>query len=96
MAKVNHHIYGHIYVRFDVQIICKTAATTVMPLLAAALYIGQFVSPFVVTPIAQKCFAGYPQGAFAVGCVLSVVMLVQVIATRKFQSLPPKNLQPRK
>lgn len=71
----------------------KTAATTVMPLLSAALYVGQFVSPLIVTPIAQKCFAGYAQGAFAVGCVLSVVMLLQVTATRKFQSLPPVDTQ---
>ena len=68
----------------------KTAATTVMPLLSAALYWGQFVSPLIVTPLAKCCFPNMPQGAFMIGCVLSAVMLLQVVATRHFQSLPPE------
>lgn len=68
----------------------KTAATTVMPLLSAALYLGQFVSPLIVTPLAKWWFPNMPQGAFMVGCVLSGVMLLQVAATRKFQSLQPE------
>ena len=31
----------------------KEAATTVMPLLSAALYLGQFLSPLIVSPIAS-------------------------------------------
>lgn len=68
----------------------KTAATTVMPLLSIALYLGQFVSPLIVTPLARCCFPDMPQAPFAVGCLLSILLLLQVISTRQFQSLPPK------
>lgn len=68
----------------------RTAATTVMPLLSIALYLGQFVLPLVVTPVARCCFPDMPQAPFAVGCVLSLLLLLQVIFTRRFQSLPPE------
>lgn len=68
----------------------RTAATTVMPLLSMALYLGQFVSPLVVSPLAEWWFPDMPQGPFAVGCVLSLLLLLQVIFTRRFQSLPPE------
>lgn len=29
-----------------------------------------------------------PQAPFAVGCILSFLMLLQVVSTRRFQSLP--------
>lgn len=62
----------------------RTAATTVMPLLSMALYLGQFVSP-----LAEWWFPDMPQGPFAVGCLLSLLLLLQVVSTRRFQSLPP-------
>lgn len=67
----------------------RTAATTVMPLLSMALYLGQFVSPLVVSPLAEWWFPDMPQGPFAVGCLLSLLLLLQVVSTRRFQSLPP-------
>ena len=68
----------------------RTAATTVMPLLSMALYLGQFVSPLVVSPLAEWWFPNMPQGPFAVGCLLSLLLLLQVVSTRRFQSLPPE------
>lgn len=67
----------------------RDSATTVMPLLSASLYLGQFVSPLVVTPL-SRCFPGDPTAAYKVGCLLSLLFLLQVFATRHFQSLPPE------
>ncbi len=69
----------------------RDSATTVMPLLSAALYLGQFVSPLVVMPVSRWLFAGDITGPYKVGCMMSIVMLLQVWATRHFQSLPPKD-----
>ena len=68
----------------------KNSATTVMPLLSAALYLGQFVSPLVVMPLSRMFFGTADITApYKVGILLSIVFLVQVYATRHFQSLPP-------
>jgi len=68
----------------------KTSATTVMPLLSAALYLGQFVSPIVVMPLARGLFGVEDITApYKVAMLLSVLFLFQVWATRHFQSLPP-------
>lgn len=66
----------------------KEAATTVMPLLSAALYTGQFVSPLIVSPIASA--AG--TSPYAVGVVIALIYLLQAFLTRKKQMLP-ENLQ---
>ncbi len=70
----------------------KQSATTVMPLLSAALYLGQFVSPIIVTPLA-RCLFGEEDltGAYKVGILISVLYLAQVWLTRNFQSLPPEH-----
>lgn len=68
----------------------KNSATTVMPLLSAALYLGQFVSPIVVMALAQAFCHGQVSGPYQVGIALSLVFLFQVWATRHFQSLPPE------
>lgn len=68
----------------------KNSATTVMPLLSAALYLGQFVSPIVVMSLAQAFCPGQVSGPYQVGIALSLVFLFQVWATRHFQSLPPE------
>ena len=34
----------------------RDSATTVMPLLSAALYLGQFVSPLIVMPMSKGLF----------------------------------------
>ena len=68
----------------------KNSATTVMPLLSAALYLGQFVSPIVVTPASRMLFGPSDlTGPYKVGILLCLVFLVQVYFTRHFQSLPP-------
>ena len=68
----------------------KNSATTVMPLLSAALYLGQFVSPIVVTPASRILFGQADlTGPYKVGIVLCLTFLVQVYFTRHFQSLPP-------
>lgn len=70
----------------------KEAAVTVMPLISASLYFGQFISPVVVSPMATKLFgSGDIFGSYKVGLIISFVYLLQVFATRKFQSLPPEN-----
>jgi len=68
----------------------KNSATTVMPLLSAALYLGQFVSPLVVIPLSRACFGTSATGPYLVGILLCIVFLIQVYTTRHFQSLPPE------
>ena len=69
----------------------RDSATTVMPLLSAALYLGQFVSPLIVMPLSRSLFGVEDiLGPYKVGAVFSIVFLLQVCATRNFQSLPPK------
>ena len=67
----------------------KNSATTVMPLLSAALYLGQFLSPMIVMPLAQA-IGGDLTAPYKVGVAASLVFLFQVWATRHFQSLPPE------
>ncbi|MBR1766021.1 MAG: MFS transporter [Bacteroidales bacterium] len=66
----------------------RDAATTVMPLISAALYLGQFVSPLIVSPIANSL--GGTQAPYVVAAALSVVFLSQTWLTRKHHALPPK------
>jgi len=69
----------------------KDSATTVMPLLSAALYLGQFISPLVVLPLGRALFGSADTLApFKVGVIFCVIFLVQVFLTRNFQSLPPQ------
>ena len=69
----------------------STAAITVMPLLSAALYLGQFLSPLIVTPLASVLFGnGDIAGPYKVGIIISIIFFAQVWATRHFQSLPPE------
>jgi MFS family permease len=59
----------------------KEAATTVMPLLSAALYLGQFLSPLIVSPMANA--TGAP--AYGVGACIAGIYLLQAFLTRKKQ-----------
>ena len=68
----------------------RNSATTVMPLLSAALYLGQFLSPLIVMPLSRTLFGTDLTAPYKVGILLCLVFLVQVWATRHFQSLPPK------
>ena len=62
----------------------KEAATTVMPLLSAALYLGQFLSPLLVSPAASA--AG--TSPYTIGVCFAIVYLLQAFLTRKKQMLP--------
>lgn len=64
----------------------KDSATTVMPLISAALYLGQFVSPLIVTPLARLTDAG----VYLVAVGLSLIYLLQTFLTRRFHRLPPR------
>lgn len=71
----------------------RNSATTVMPLLSAALYLGQFVSPLVVSPIARLLDyngCGGVAAPYKVGVALALLFLLQTFTTRHYQSLPPK------
>ena len=62
----------------------KEAATTVMPLLSAALYLGQFLSPLIVSPVASATGTS----PYFVGVGIAALYLLQAILTRKKQMLP--------
>ena len=68
----------------------KNSATTVMPLLSAALYLGQFISPLIVIPMSKALFGADDIVApYKVGILSCLIFLLQVYSTRHFQSLPP-------
>lgn len=67
----------------------KNAATTVMPLISASLYLGQFISPIVVSPLASSFFPGDMFAPYKIGTIIAALYLLQSILTRKFQSIPP-------
>lgn len=62
----------------------KEAATTVMPLLSAALYLGQFLSPLIVSPAATATGTS----PYVIAICISIVYLLQAVLTRKKQMLP--------
>ncbi len=59
----------------------RDAATTVMPLLSAALYLGQFLSPLIVSPAA----AAVHTSPYMIGVVISIIYLLQSFLTRNKQ-----------
>lgn len=67
----------------------KMAVASVMPLLSAALYLGQFTSPIIITATSQSLFGDDLRGPYKVGIIIAAIYMVQVITTRHFQSLPP-------
>ncbi len=62
----------------------KDAATTVMPLLSAALYLGQFLSPLIVSPLSEATRLS----PYLIGALIAVLYLLQAFLTRKKQMLP--------
>lgn len=64
----------------------RDAAVTVMPLISAALYLGQFLSPLVVTPLSR--LSGCTQYHVAAG--VAVLYLMQAWLTRRHHALPPE------
>lgn len=67
----------------------KMAVASVMPILSIALYVGQFISPLIVTPISKSIFGDDAHGPYKIGIMIAFIFLIQVISTRHFQSLPP-------
>ena len=66
----------------------KEAASTVMPLLSAALYLGQFLSPLIVTPLGSLCFGATDLLApFKAGVLIAIIYLLQAFLTRKSHSV---------
>lgn len=64
----------------------KQAASTVMPLLSIALYLGQFLSPLLITPLGELCFgADDILVPFKLGFIVGIVFLLQAYLTRKQQ-----------
>ena len=64
----------------------KEAASTVMPLLSIALYLGQFLSPLLVTPLGNLCFGSTDLlSPFKAGVIIGFVYLIQAFLTRKKQ-----------
>ena len=65
----------------------KDAAVTVMPLISASLYLGQFLSPLIVEPISRSI--GGTNAPYIVAMFIAVLFLVQVFLTRRHHALPP-------
>lgn len=66
------------------------AAVTVMPLISASLYLGQFLSPILVNPL-SSLFGNQPSSPYFVACLLAILYLLQTILTRNHHALPPNN-----
>lgn len=67
----------------------RDAATTVMPLLSAALYLGQFLSPLIISPAATAAHTS----PYMVGVAIAVLYLIQAFLTRHKQMLPTPPVQ---
>ena len=63
----------------------KDAATTVMPLISAALYLGQFTSPLIITPLSR--LVDSPFSPYLIGVLFGLLYLIQAYASRKYQAL---------
>ena len=63
----------------------KDAATTVMPLISAAMYLGQFTSPLIVSPISEALGGG--NSPYLVGVIISILFLLQAFVSRKYQAI---------
>lgn len=70
----------------------KDAATTVMPLISASLYLGQFISPIIVNPLSKALFNQNDiSSPYKIGIMICILSLIQTFLTRNYQSLPPRN-----
>ena len=69
----------------------KEAATTVMPLLSAALYLGQFLSPLIVSPAATATGTS----PYVMAICIAIIYLLQAVLTRKKQMLPEASARQR-
>jgi len=67
----------------------KDAATTVMPLISAALYLGQFLSPIFISSLGRAVFGGTVVAPYVMAVLFGFIYLLQTFCTRHFQMLPP-------
>lgn len=67
----------------------QNATTTVMPLISASLYLGQFLSPIYISQLGNTLLH-CPRAPYLVAVVVAILYLLQTHLTRHFQSLPPK------
>lgn len=67
----------------------KEAITTVMPLVSAGLYLGQFLSPIYISCLGNALFNKTITAPYIVAVIVGFIYLIQVYATRHFQALPP-------
>ena len=65
----------------------KDAATTVMPMISAALYLGQFTSPLIISPLAG--LVGGATAPYVIGVIFGALYLVQAFCSRRYQALAP-------
>lgn len=65
----------------------KTAASTVMPLVSAALYLSQFVSPFLMTG-ASAVLGNFRHPAYLFGMVLSILFLLWSLTIKVIVPMP--------
>jgi len=66
----------------------REAASTVMPLLSAALYLGQFLSPLIITPLGTLCFGSSDLLAPSkAGVIIGILYLLQAFLTRNIQAV---------
>lgn len=93
LLKFHPSVVGMVLLMTIFFVFVTNSATTVMPLLSAALYLGQFVSPLLVSPVAKLLGDnGYDETVvpYKVAVVLGFLFLFQTFSTRRYQSLPPK------
>ncbi|MBR1799177.1 MAG: MFS transporter [Bacteroidales bacterium] len=64
----------------------KDAAVTVMPMISAALYLGQFISPLLISPLSQ--LLDIQNAQYAISVTIAAVYLLQAFLTRKHHALP--------
>lgn len=63
----------------------KNAATTVMPLISAAMFLGQFTSPLIVSPLSG--FLNGVTAPYKIGVIFSLIFLVQAYCSRRYQAI---------
>ena len=68
----------------------QQAATTVMPLISASLYLGQFLSPIYISSLGNAVFGGSMNAPYMMATIIAVIYLIQTFLTRNVQALPPK------
>ncbi len=63
----------------------RESVVTVMPLMSAAFFLGEFLSPIIVRPI--SAVIGTPTAPYIVGMGISAIFLAFTFATRKFHNI---------